>query len=40
MLGMEIRPKVTNFVTEKIRALRYKSKHKMVNVIISNSITI
>jgi len=32
MLGMEIRPKVVNFVVEKIRALRYKSDHKQVNL--------
>eukprot|EP00826_Nyctotherus_ovalis_P005911 TRINITY_DN1134_c0_g1_i3.p2 TRINITY_DN1134_c0_g1~~TRINITY_DN1134_c0_g1_i3.p2 ORF type:complete len:162 (-),score=37.23 TRINITY_DN1134_c0_g1_i3:128-613(-) len=31
MLGMEIRPKVINFVTEKIRALRHKAEHKMYN---------
>ena len=30
MLGMEIRSKVVNFVTEKIRAFRYKSVHKKV----------
>ena len=30
MLGMEIRPKVINFVTEKIRALRHKVDHKQV----------
>jgi len=30
MLGMEIRPKVVNFVAEKIRALRFKAEHKKV----------
>ena len=30
MVGMEIRPKVVNFVVEKVRVLRHKADHKMV----------